>query len=58
MPDRKGHDRRYAINASRITAELGWKPQMPFDQGMALTIRWYMEHEEWWQAILDGSSRA
>ena len=44
MKDRPGHDRRYAIDASKIAGELGWKPQQDFQSGLELTIRWYLEN--------------
>lgn len=57
VTDRPGHDRRYAIDASKIKNELGWRPQRTFDEGLADTIRWYQEHQEWCTAIADGSYR-
>ncbi len=47
VPDRPGHDRRYAIDASRIAGELGWSPRRPFRQGLHETVRWYVEHRDW-----------
>lgn len=47
VPDRAGHDRRYAIDPSRIQNELGWQPSIAFEQGLELTVRWYLEHQEW-----------
>jgi len=47
VPDRKGHDRRYAIDAGRIRAELGWRPQHDFESGMEATVRWYLDHRDW-----------
>ena len=47
VPDRPGHDRRYAIDASRIVAELGWSPRRPFRPGLHETVRWYVEHRDW-----------
>lgn len=55
VEDRPGHDRRYAIDAGKITSELGWRPQETFDSGLAKTVQWYLTHHEWWQRILDGS---
>ena len=57
VTDRPGHDRRYAINASRIEQELGWQPQMDFETGLARTVDWYLENTAWWQRIQDGSYR-
>lgn len=53
-PDRPGHDRRYAIDASRIRNELGWAPEIDFDRGLEATVAWYLENEAWWRAILAG----
>ncbi len=53
VPDRPGHDRRYAIDAAKLKA-LGWKPEMPWDEGMAQTVRWYQENEWWWRKIKTG----
>jgi dTDP-glucose 4,6-dehydratase len=55
--DRPGHDRRYAINASKIATELGWKPSLDFEQGIAQTVDWYLANPEWVQRILDGDYR-
>ncbi|HOW72119.1 MAG TPA: dTDP-glucose 4,6-dehydratase [Phycisphaerae bacterium] len=52
--DRPGHDRRYAIDASKIARELGWRPQVVFEQGLADTVAWYREHESWWRRIKSG----
>jgi len=49
--DRPGHDRRYAINASKIKRELGWQPAMSFEQGMASTVQWYLANDAWVQAV-------
>lgn len=55
--DRPGHDRRYAIDAARITAELGYEPQVSFDAGLLATIEWYVEREAWWRGVMDESYR-
>lgn len=47
--DRQGHDRRYAIDASKIMSELGWKPKYNFDSGIEQTVKWYIENESWWR---------
>ena len=52
VADRPGHDQRYAIDASKIKAELGWEPQVTFEQGIAQTVRWYLENRGWWGDIL------
>lgn len=54
VTDRPGHDRRYAIDPTKISAELGWKPTVLFNEGIETTIRWYVEHPDWWQRILTG----
>jgi len=51
VPDRPGHDRRYAIDATRIREELGWKPAHDLDSGMARTVHWYLEHRDWCDAV-------
>jgi len=51
--DRPGHDRRYAIDATKLETELGWRAQETFETGIEKTIRWYLAHKAWWQAILD-----
>jgi dTDP-glucose 4,6-dehydratase len=53
VPDRPGHDRRYAINASKIKRELGWQPAMTFEQGIASTVQWYLDNDTWSQAVSD-----
>ena len=57
VADRPGHDRRYAIDASKLKDELGWEPRYTFEQGIASTIDWYLEHQDWVQRVLDGSYR-
>ncbi len=57
VTDRPGHDRRYAIDCTRATAELGYRPQRDFEEGFAQTLAWYLDHEDWWRAVLDGSYR-
>jgi dTDP-glucose 4,6-dehydratase len=57
VKDRAGHDRRYAINATKITTELGYHPQESFETGIRKTLQWYLQHESWWRAIMDGSYR-
>lgn len=49
VEDRKGHDRRYAIDFSKMTGELGWKPEMTFAEGIKKTIEWYKDNESWWK---------
>lgn len=57
VKDRLGHDRRYAINAKKISLELGWKPKETFETGIEKTIRWYLENSVWVNSILSGSYR-
>lgn len=54
VKDRPGHDRRYAIDPTKIHNELGWLPQMKFEDGIAKTIEWYLAHKDWWQEIISG----
>ena len=51
VADRKGHDRRYSVDISKISAELGYKPEVPFDAGLAQTIQWYHDNEAWWRPL-------
>jgi dTDP-glucose 4,6-dehydratase len=53
VTDRPGHDLRYAIDASKISKELGWKPRESFESGLAKTIAWYLDNQPWWNAIRD-----
>lgn len=55
VKDRAGHDRRYAIDASKLNKELGWKPSVTFEEGLAKTIDWYMANEEWLNNVTSGS---
>ncbi len=52
VADRPGHDKRYAIDASRISTELGWQPQESFESGIEKTVRWYLDHQEWWRPLV------
>ncbi|MCI8274403.1 MAG: dTDP-glucose 4,6-dehydratase [Lachnospiraceae bacterium] len=54
VTDRPGHDRRYAIDPTKIETELGWEPQYTFDTGIAMTIQWYLDNQDWWKHILSG----
>jgi len=59
VTDRPGHDMRYAIDADRIRAELGWMPTYDFDSGLRATVHWYLDHQEWCEEVMhdryDGS---
>ncbi len=57
VKDRPGHDRRYAIDASKLKSELGWQPAVSFEQGIEKTIQWYLDHQAWVLRVLDGSYR-
>ena len=54
VTDRLGHDRRYAIDASKISRELGWAPVTSFEEGIRNTIRWYLEHQSWVKDVISG----
>jgi dTDP-glucose 4,6-dehydratase len=54
VKDRPGHDRRYAIDASKARRTLGWAPRRSFDEGLAATVAWYREHRGWWEHVLSG----
>ena len=57
VADRPGHDRRYAIDASKLKRELGWQPGHDFERGIAETVDWYLQNQGWVQSVLDGSYR-
>ena len=57
VSDRPGHDRRYAIDFSKIEQEIGWKPRFDLDEGLRQTVRWYTEQENWWRRIKSGAYR-
>ena len=54
VTDRKGHDRRYAIDPAKIHAELGWLPETMFADGIKKTIQWYLDNRSWWEPIVSG----
>ncbi len=55
VPDRPGHDRRYALDAGKIAHELGWRPEADFERAIEDTVTWYLDNEAWWRAILADS---
>lgn len=55
VTDRPGHDLRYAIDSGKLQRELGWEPQVNFEEGMALTVKWYQENSAWWEEIKSGA---
>ncbi|WP_236573896.1 dTDP-glucose 4,6-dehydratase [Streptomyces sp. GS7] len=58
VPDRKGHDRRYALAYGKIAAELGYAPRVRFEEGLADTVRWYADHRDWWEPLRTNARRA
>lgn len=58
VKDRPGHDRRYGIDATKITTELGWKPKYHFETGIKETIEWYLNNQDWWKNIISGEYQA
>ena len=54
VKDRPGHDVRYAIDAGKIQAELGWVPEETFETGLRKTVQWYLDNREWWRRVLNG----
>jgi dTDP-glucose 4,6-dehydratase len=58
VKDRPGHDRRYAINATKIRTELGWEPQVTVSEGLQKTVQWYLSHRDWWQPLLSPEYQA
>jgi dTDP-glucose 4,6-dehydratase len=57
VKDRPGHDRRYAIDETKIRSELGYHASMSFEEGLNKTVNWYLSNEAWWRAVMDGSYR-
>jgi dTDP-glucose 4,6-dehydratase len=53
VPDRPGHDRRYLLDCSKISSELGWEPTIEFEEGLTETVRWYRDHRDWWEPLRD-----
>ncbi len=54
VKDRPGHDRRYAIDSSKIQSELGWKPSFEFEEAIVQTVEWYLKNKSWWERIISG----
>jgi dTDP-glucose 4,6-dehydratase len=52
VPDRPGHDRRYLLDSTKLRAELGWSPEIPFERGLRETVLWYRDHRDWWRPLL------
>jgi len=57
VTDRPGHDRRYGIDFFKLKNELGWSPSVPLPEGLAQTVRWYLDHQEWWRRVKSGAYR-
>ena len=57
VKDRPGHDRRYAIDCSKIERELGWRPSVSFEHGLELTVRWYLDNPQWVEHVRSGAYR-
>ena len=55
VSDRPGHDFRYAIDATKLENELGWKPQHSFENGIKATVQWYLDNRTWWEDIMSGA---
>ena len=55
VKDRPGHDKRYAIDASKINKELGWEPSVTFEEGLSKTIDWYLSNTDWLQSVTSGA---
>ena len=56
--DRKGHDRRYSVDISKISDELGYRPLVSFDEGLAATVRWYRDNRPWWEPLRSAAALA
>jgi len=58
VTDRKGHDRRYSVDITKISNELGYKPQVPFEEGLARTVQWYRDNRDWWESLKERAALA
>ncbi len=58
VEDRKGHDRRYSVDITKISTELGYRPEVDFDAGLADTVRWYAENRQWWEPLKERAALA
>ena len=58
VEDRPGHDRRYAVDSSKLTRVTGWRPAISFEQGIRQTVQWFQANQPWWRAIKSGEFRA
>jgi dTDP-glucose 4,6-dehydratase len=54
VKDRAGHDKRYAIDSSKLMNELGWEPSLQFEEGLEKTVKWYLSNEEWLNRVISG----
>lgn len=54
VPDRLGHDARYAIDSTKLKTELGWQPSLQFEEGIEKTVRWYLDHQDWMDKVTSG----
>ena len=57
VKDRPGHDARYAVDAAKIQAQLGWVPEETFETGLRKTVQWYLDNEPWWKRVMSGAYR-
>jgi dTDP-glucose 4,6-dehydratase len=57
VTDRPGHDRRYALETSKVRSEIGWKPELPFREGIERTVKWYMDNRQWLDEVRSGEYR-
>ncbi|WP_328663558.1 dTDP-glucose 4,6-dehydratase [Streptomyces sp. NBC_00328] len=58
VPDRQGHDRRYCVDITKISEQFGYAPAVPFEEGLARTVRWYADRRDWWEPLLDRAEAA